>query len=339
MSFIKTNALLLLFALSCNNHQELSEVVITESNESLNQESAFDYRGAMRDFVIGLGTYAKSSNPDFKIIPQNGIELVTLNGEEDGRPSKEYLELIDGHGQEDLFYGYKRDNVKTAKSISERLVSYLQVSQQMGNTIFVIDYCSDADKIKDAKAKNENFDFVSFAAPERDLTVVPEILDTPNILKSKDIYDLKDASNFLFFLNYDEFNTKQSVIAAIAESDYDVGFMDMFFNDGTPYSSSMIEQLKTKSNGAKRLVISYMSIGEAEDYRFYWQSLWSEETPTWLDEENKNWPGNFKVKYWEKQWQNIIFGNNDSYLDRILATGFDGVYLDIIDAFYHFEEQ
>ena len=30
-------------------------------------------------------------------------------------------------------------------------------------------------------------------------------------------------------------------------------------------------------------------------------------------------------------------GSPDAYLDRILAAGFDGVYLDIIDAFEYFE--
>ena len=35
-----------------------------------------------------------------------------------------------------------------------------------------------------------------------------------------------------------------------------------------------------KSSGKK--VISYMSIGEAEDYRYYWDSTWN-KTPSGLD--------------------------------------------------------
>jgi cysteinyl-tRNA synthetase len=56
-----------------------------------------------------------------------------------------------------------------------------------------------------------------------------------------------------------------------------------------------------------------------------------------MAEENPEWEGNYKVKYWEKEWQDIIFGNEDSYLQKILDAGFDGVYLDIIDAFEYFE--
>ncbi len=340
MGLLKMNCLLLLLVLGCNNNQELSEVFGEETDQSVNQaNNGIDYRQEMRDFVIGLGKHAKEVNPDFKIIPQNGIELVTMNGEPDGKISKDYLALIDGNGQESLFYGHKKDNVKTNQSVSKTLISYLEISQKQDNMIFVTDYCSDLEKVKDSKHKNSSYDFVSFAAPDRDLTIIPELNQTTDKLSGKDIINLNDANNFLFFLNYENYPTKQSVVSAISDSDYDIVFIDMFFNDGTPYSKSMIERLKIKANGSKRLVLAYMSIGEAEDYRFYWNPSWKQEQPEWLDKENKNWPGNFKVKYWEKDWQNIIYGNTDSYLDRIVATGFDGVYLDIIDAFEYFENE
>ena len=80
-----------------------------------------------------------------------------------------------------------------------------------------------------------------------------------------------------------------------------------------------------------------MSIGEVEDYRYYWQADWNTTNPSWMDAENPDWPGNFKVKYWDSEWQSIIYGNDQSYLKKILNTGFDGVYLDIIDAFEYYE--
>ncbi len=86
-------------------------------------------------------------------------------------------------------------------------------------------------------------------------------------------------------------------------------------------------------------VISYMSIGEAEDYRYYWQEGWRVGSPDWLDSVNPDWEGNFKVRYWQPEWQAHIFGSPGAYLDRIVAAGFDGVYLDIIDAYEHYEDQ
>ncbi|MEJ2568750.1 MAG: hypothetical protein P8Z50_07775, partial [candidate division WOR-3 bacterium] len=61
--------------------------------------------------------------------------------------------------------------------------------------------------------------------------------------------------------------------------------------------------------------------------------------PEWLEEENPDWEGNFKVHYWDEDWKNIIFGTDSSYLQIILDAGFDGAYLDIIDAYYYFEEK
>jgi len=113
--------------------------------------------------------------------------------------------------------------------------------------------------------------------------------------------------------------------------------MDLFFRDGTEFTSSEIQQVRSKKNGGSRLVIAYLSIGEAEDYRYYWQSDWDNKKPSWIDKENPNWEGNFKVRYWNEDWQNIIFGNETAYLDKILEANFDGVYLDIIDAFQYFE--
>ena len=85
------------------------------------------------------------------------------------------------------------------------------------------------------------------------------------------------------------------------------------------------------------MVVAYLSIGEAEDYRYYWQSDWANDKPSWLEKENPSWEGNIKVKYWYEDWQNIIYGNEDSYLDKVLKANFDGVYLDIIDAFQYYE--
>ena len=82
-----------------------------------------------------------------------------------------------------------------------------------------------------------------------------------------------------------------------------------------------------------------MSIGEAEDYRYYWDDSWKRGSPEWLEAENLRWRGNFVVRYWDPEWKSIVFGNAEAYLDRIIAAGFDGVYLDIIDGYEYFEER
>ena len=138
-------------------------------------------------------------------------------------------------------------------------------------------------------------------------------------------------------INPENYGSKQAYSDAVANTNYDVILMDAFFDEQI-WTGQEIAALKTKANGSKRLVISYMSIGEAEDYRYYWQPGFSSNPPEWLSGPNPDWPGNYKVKYWLDSWKSIIYGNNDAYLDKLLNSGFDGAYLDIIDGYEYFED-
>jgi cysteinyl-tRNA synthetase len=110
----------------------------------------------------------------------------------------------------------------------------------------------------------------------------------------------------------------------IANSSSDLVVIDYSGNDG-PFSKAQVERMKQKPDGSRRVILSYMSIGEAENYRWYW----SQRSSSWLGAENSKWRGNYSVRFWDPAWQEIIF----AYTDRILAAGFDGVYLDKVDEF------
>ncbi|HUY31233.1 MAG TPA: hypothetical protein VMV69_00525 [Pirellulales bacterium] len=60
--------------------------------------------------------------------------------------------------------------------------------------------------------------------------------------------------------------------------------------------------------------------------------------PSFVGPENPQWKRNFAAKYWEPAWQAVFVGGNDSYLPRVRAAGFDGVYLDKVDEYEWFEE-
>jgi cysteinyl-tRNA synthetase len=316
---------LALLALSCNSD---------DSVKDNGNDSGRDFKQDMRDYVIGISQAARAVNANFVIIPQNGIELVTTNGEEDGNPDPAYLAAIDGNGQEDLFYGYDNDDVSTPADVTAYLKNFLDVSKNAGKTILVTDYCSAASKITNSYAKNAAAGYVPYAATHRDLDVIPA--SVPNNVNSANITSLSQVRNFLYLINPDGFAYKSAFITAVTATNYDLVIMDLFLND-IQFTAGEIAQLRNKANGGKRMVICYMSIGEAEDYRYYWQSGWNSTKPDWIAAENPDWPGNYKVKYWDDDWQGIIFKDQDSYLSKITTAGFDGVYLDIIDAFEYFE--
>ena len=155
------------------------------------------------------------------------------------------------------------------------------------------------------------------------------------------------VNDFMYILQYDSYSSSQDAILDMSQTPYDLIVMDYYY-DENPWTSDQIETIKASSSSlTQKIVLSYISIGESESYRPYWNASWDSDSdgipdvnaPDWLDVENPDWEGNYKVKYWEQSWQSIIFGSEDSYLDKIIELGFDGAYLDIIDAYEYYEEQ
>lgn len=316
---------LLTFYFSCRSDEDDDEI----SENTI-------YKQYMRSFVQGISAYAKDINPYFIIIPQNGPELVTTNGNEDDDPDITYLEAIDGVGREDLFYGYNNDNEATPAVESEYMIAFLDICEQHGVEVLTTDYCSSHDKMDDSYSKNESKGYISFAAPDRELNIIPDYPDIVYNQNSDDISSLAEVKNFLYLINPEVFASKPAMITALNATNYDIIIMDLFFED-VAFTLEEINLLKAKNNGGTRLVIAYLSIGEAEDYRYYWNESWHVGSPSWLHAENPDWEGNYKVQYWDAEWQEIIYGNENAFLDKIIDAGFDGAYLDIIDAFEYFE--
>ncbi|MGE0765673.1 MAG: endo alpha-1,4 polygalactosaminidase [Hyphomicrobiaceae bacterium] len=155
--------------------------------------------------------------------------------------------------------------------------------------------------------------------------------------------------------------------AEIAASPYDLVVIDYSRNgkDARRFTPAEVKAMQSKPDGSRRFVIAYLSIGEAEDYRYYWGRGWVEAAPlrqspsesetkeppaglatvrvprlmapSWLGRENERWRGNYQVRFWYSGWQDLIMHGENSYLSRIISAGFDGVYLDRVDAYYDIE--
>lgn len=131
-----------------------------------------------------------------------------------------------------------------------------------------------------------------------------------------------------------------------------------FSRDGSDlgaWTAAEVAALRRRAGGTPRIVLAYLSIGEAEAYRGYWRQHWRVAPPQWLGAENKDWKGNYAVRFWDPNWQRLIFDAAPGvvsrtlnywlpgwapapYLDRILAAGFDGVYLDKVDGYEDWSE-
>ena len=317
------------------------------------------YREEMRAFIKKISAYAKAKNPRFAVIPQNGQAVAWEKDapvDENGVPLTEadasYMDAIDGCGREDTFYGERGAGKATSSRASAYFVGTCKKFSEKGKTVFSIDYCSSAAAVADSYAKNDTAGFIGFAAPDRNLGCIPEQSGYgdayyPYRKNRNDVTKLSDAKNFLFLLGMSSGDADGSaLIEKIRATDYDAVIMDAFVDGGNvPFSRAAVESIKKKASGGARFVIAYMSIGEAEDYRWYWDERWirgtklTKNAPAWLDALNPDWKGNYKVRYWDADWQNIICGGENSYIQKIINAGFDGVYLDIVDAYEYFEER
>ncbi len=298
-----------------------------------------DYRKDMRDFVENISIYSRSFQDGFILITQNGVEIISLNGEPDGPLAESYLSRITGVAQEDLFFGYQNDDVLTPLPERNYLIAYLDrlKSYTEPKIVLTVDYCSSPANMDSSYEWNFRNNYVSFAAPSRELDLIPAYPEQPFRVNPNSVKSITTAKNFLYLINPDRFATKKSYISALDTVRYDVLIIDLFYKD-TVLTTDDIDIIRYKPpNMLPRKVLCYMSIGEAEDYRYYWNPAWRTDPPSWLEDENPEWPGNYKVRYWDKEWQNIIYGNNQSYVKKIIDAGFDGVYLDIIEAFEYFE--
>ncbi|MDN7246067.1 MJ1477/TM1410 family putative glycoside hydrolase [Planococcus shenhongbingii] len=128
----------------------------------------------------------------------------------------------------------------------------------------------------------------------------------------------------------------------IADSGYEIAVIDPTVDGKTRFTKEQIDKIKASGT----TVLAYLSIGEASAYLPYWQTAWgveeegiinvAEDAPEWIGRKpNPDWPESVKVRYWDEHWWNIL----EPELDKIKGAGFDGLYLDIVDAYFYWGDK
>jgi cysteinyl-tRNA synthetase len=141
---------------------------------------------------------------------------------------------------------------------------------------------------------------------------------------------LAEVETWLYLIDV---NLDEDTRAAIIASDYDMVVMDPIITEMQNEDFPITETVRTFQEAGK-LVVAYMDIGQAEDYRTYWQPDWRIGNPVWIvGDDPDGWTGNYPVAFWWDEWQAIWFDPQDGLLQMLLDVGFDGIYMDWVEAY------
>ena len=152
--------------------------------------------------------------------------------------------------------------------------------------------------------------------------------------------------------------SRAGAVDALAASHYDLLVLEPSRTEkgnGDFATKAMVARLKATPAGDgshRKLVLAYLSIGEAESWRWYWtwSTRWPSGSPRPRDwpgfivaRDPDGWGGCYPVAYWSRRWKDIaIYGAHTgtrpgrdytSIVDEAIRDGFDGVYLDWVEAY------
>ena len=135
-------------------------------------------------------------------------------------------------------------------------------------------------------------------------------------------------------------------IEPLVQSRYDLLVLEPTRSDreNTDFDTAgMVDRLHESEGstaGSRKLVAACIDIGEAEDWRIYWEEDWVAPTeeergdPDFLvTVDPDGWSGNYPVAYWDDRWKEIMIYGEDSVLQQVLDDGFDGIYMDWVEAY------
>ncbi|HVH44365.1 MAG TPA: endo alpha-1,4 polygalactosaminidase [Labilithrix sp.] len=145
---------------------------------------------------------------------------------------------------------------------------------------------------------------------------------------------------------------KPGRIDALAQQQYDMLVLEPTRTDWSHPSAKafdtrgMVERLKASSASDAahtKLVLAYVDVGQAESWRWYW--TWAAQPPPFVvGADPDGWSDCWVVAYWSPEWRRILLGASSdrelmasapwaSILDEVIADGFDGIYLDWVEAY------
>jgi cysteinyl-tRNA synthetase len=150
---------------------------------------------------------------------------------------------------------------------------------------------------------------------------------------------LSDVKTFCYLLQNMDSNEMQKVLR---ESHYDLYILEPCVtekgNETFPIRS-LIEEIRNYNRTIyhkEPIILGYVDIGQAEEWRWYWHKRWEPGHPEWIvTVDPDGWDGCYPVAYWYPEWEDIVIygAYGMSHIEVMLQNNFDGIYMDWVEAF------
>lgn len=148
----------------------------------------------------------------------------------------------------------------------------------------------------------------------------PYIIEYPNSYDRKKLESLQSKYDIKLFAAKPALNSSGVSI----NNDFRVIFNNLKNKDCNVKEMIIDPDDNPKLAKDKTKVFLYISVGEVEDYRPHFSKCKS-----LIIKENPNWKGNFRIKYWEPKWREILVDYIESVIKKYPFV--DGLFFDVID--------
>ncbi len=297
----------------------ITACIETEQNISPNKIS---FIKEMRQLAIDISLFIKNEQKTAQIIALNGYELAR---EKTNGPSQDvYLNLINGIIVENLYYGETALGQKNEISVVNNKKTLLK---NLSLPIWNIEYLTEETSIQNVQQENKNITyFTKIEKPD----FYNKINDAENA-NTKSIAIFDSVKNLKILRNITD-QSKFEIMEALKKTSWDLIILNPSVANEN-WTASEISQLKTKKNGAKRLIFCYLPLASYNSK----QDFWLKTMPV-LNNDLRFGPIsnsliNPSVNYWKVSWRNMLFGDKNSYAKYLIDQKFDGYLLGDLQSF------
>ncbi|MEX2642820.1 MAG: hypothetical protein WD270_05160 [Acetobacterales bacterium] len=278
----------------------------------------------MRELIIAISAYTEQRRPGFAIIVENGLDLVTADGTLKTDPVDSFIAAIDGVIVDGLY--------APGTTIADRGEKMELVRRGRGDhwAVLAMERLPPGADPAPVVRQLQELDMIPLIAPFEvsPEAPLPDLRNRPINESADNITRLTGVRNYLNLTDASGFMSQGAMVELLTRTNYDMLVLPLHHPQGRYISQDDVRDLRLKRLGSRRALVGRLSVAEAEAGSYYWRPEWSVRRPRWVQEAGRR-DGTFFTRFWQREWQQILFGDSRSVIDGVLAVGLDGIVLDV----------